>query len=675
MKPPYSPKTFLPILLLTLGLAFGLFIPFLGFYQDDWHPVFYGYARGLDSLSELFIADGRPLVAYLFQAGFRLFGFGPLAWQIVALGLRSLSVVFFWLLLREVWPARPGEAAWAALLFSVYPLFDLQPLALIYTIHWSGLALYLASLWTMARALRHPAQAGWLLPISWLASGLHLLLLEYYAGIELIRPLLIYLLTPPDSARPARRLSASLRLWSPYLLWLAVFFLYRFYLIPRPESGELPNAPTLLIDLLRAPLATLPELVNAVLQDSVRILFSAWSKPINPELFQITRPLNVLALLLIGGLAAILYAYSARQEQPDSQAAAWHKTALGAGLAWMLLGPIPGWVTRQGLGQSNPLWSSRFGLAAMLGASLFLTALVGALAANRRYRNLLLSLLVAFAAGGHFIRADAFRAAWDKQVSFYQQLTWRAPYILPDTALISDGEFLTFMGDYPLAFALGVLYPRRDDSNRLPYWAFNLRSEKLSEALPTLAQGAPLWTRAYSMAFSGNSAESLVISFEPESGRCLWVLRPQDAELRLISDLTRQAAGASNLGRILPAAQAPFPAHILRQDAPKTWCYYYQKADLARQLGDWPAITRLWQAAGEQGFRPANGVEYLPFIEAYAHLQDWPAAARLTEEANQPRQGMRPALCALWQQVVQSAPASPEQAAAYQQVQADLSCP
>ena len=101
----------------------------------------------------MFLYDGRPLAAYLYMAGFKILGFQPLHWQISTLLIRFLTVLFAWLLFRAVWPTYQRSAAWAALLFAVYPLFKVQALSVAYTVHWTGYLLYLISLWAMVQSL------------------------------------------------------------------------------------------------------------------------------------------------------------------------------------------------------------------------------------------------------------------------------------------------------------------------------------------------------------------------------------------------------------------------------------------------------------------------------------------------------------------------------------------
>jgi hypothetical protein len=60
------------------------------------------------------------------------------------------------------------------------------------------------------------------------------------------------------------------------------------------------------------------------------------------------------------------------------------------------------------------------------------------------------------------------------------------------------------------------------------------------------------------------------------------------------------------------------------------WCYYYQKAAYARQLGNWDEVARLGDEALSLGFSANDPIEWMPFLQAYAHFDNH---ARLDELA------------------------------------------
>src|SRR5574340_274385 len=125
------------IILLIMVIVFGLMIPDLGFYLDDWPNVFFDKVGG-DKATLLFHAiDGRPLKGFYPLAMFDLFGYSPLPWQIYNLALRYLTVIFFWLVIKNIWPRHEFQTGMAAILFAIYPIFAQQPIAVTFFPQWT----------------------------------------------------------------------------------------------------------------------------------------------------------------------------------------------------------------------------------------------------------------------------------------------------------------------------------------------------------------------------------------------------------------------------------------------------------------------------------------------------------------------------------------------------------
>ena len=131
----------------------------------------------------------------------------------------------------------------------------------------------------------------------------------------------------------------------------------------------------------------------------------------------------------------------------------------------------------------------------------------------------------------------------------------------------------------------------------------------------------------------------------------------------------------SNIARIRNAPLSDqYPSKTIFGLEPEhTWCFY-QKADLARQYGDWTSINELWHEAQKKGFLPGNGPEYIVFIEGFAHTNDWDSAVGLTVTANKYGNNIRSTLCALWEELSSSLPTSPEKVNAYHRVSEKLQC-
>jgi hypothetical protein len=290
------------------------------------------------------------------------------------------------------------------------------------------------------------------------------------------------------------------------------------------------------------------------------------------------------------------------------------------------------------------------------------------------------AVLVGLLIGYHNRVAFDFKNAWEKQVNLYQQLTWRAPYIEPGTAIITDQEILGYMGDYPTSFALNTIYREAslwDDTKSLrpsPYWFFAM-SENLGTDADSLVEGVELTAKKYASTFVGNSHDSLIILFEPEKNQCLWILRPEDAAYRGLLPQIKTAAQISNLSRIQDKHETyPTLYRAIVPENPASWCFHYQRADLSRQIGDWEQVVFFWDLAKQGGYSPGHGFEYIPFIQAFAHTGDWEQALALTKQSNRVSANMKTILCPVWDELVASTPAPPERDSAYNDAKELLGC-
>ena len=169
--------------------------------------------------------------------------------------------------------------------------------------------------------------------------------------------------------------------------------------------------------------------------------------------------------------------------------------------------------------------------------------------------------------------------------------------------------------------------------------------------------------------FTGNTDQVLVLHFDPPS--CLRILDPvYDADVLVAPrDVNNAEAGTLLLPRALvPALHLSDPQNIILKSnddfAPpewlfgpepeRTWCYYFEKADLARQTGDWEKVAKLGDKAFGMPLSPADSAEYMPFIEAYARLGRSEDALTLTENALEKNSAVRAMLCGLWARIGQT---------------------
>ena len=655
-----------------MALAFGLMIPWLGFYQDDWHHVYYAYARGVGSLWELLNYDGRPFAGWVYVTGFSLLGFNPVAWQISTLLLRWLTVSFIWAIFEQLWPDRTRQNFTAALLFAIYPFFIIQPLSVAYALHWTGYLFYALSIWLMLLAAKEPRRFVLFTTLALLTEAVHLFTLEYFAGIELLRPILLWFVLSDENGR--RKAGQVLRRWLPYLLIFLVYFAWRGFIYHSPVATR--NAPQGLISLLSTPLQTAQFVLVNITPDLVLMLVSTWFDLLSPESVDFNLTINLLFMVLALFSAALTYFYLWRNKNsevdPDRR---WKWQAFILGVATLLLGLLPAYSADYVMHSKISPWNERFSLGSLFGAALLITLILEGLIASSKARRVVLALVVGLTIGMHNRSTNIFRHAWEAETDFYRQLTLRVPSIKPNTAFITDNEFLGMMGDYQTSFALNTIYaePLGASGREARTWLFVINSNFNGRA-DELMSGMPLLGEKHSTQFHGNSKDSLIIRYEPELGQCLWLITPENASAQVVPQTLRTISPLSNTQLIDPsAAPTPFLQTILTSQ-PDNWCSFYQRGSLANQLKAWDKAASLWEEAGKKGLKPANGFEYLPFIESYGQVGNWQKAFELTRDSNRLSQSMENVLCSSWERLQSQTPASPERENALAKVKDNLGC-
>jgi len=173
--------------------------------------------------------------------------------------------------------------------------------------------------------------------------------------------------------------------------------------------------------------------------------------------------------------------------------------------------------------------------------------------------------------------------------------------------------------------------------------------------------------------FYGNTSNMVVINFSPPG--CFRVLDPEiDPLNKLLPPVLRDAAILSNPALIRAESPVSLP-DFYNPEIPRTWCYYFSKAELARQNGDWSGVLDFYKQAQATGDRPNDPLENFVFIEGYAHAGKWDEARKLTKEVYKfSKEVMRPMLCTLWVRINREVSPKTEKDTAVQGVRSDLGC-
>jgi len=627
----------IPLLLFFIcALSFLPLANSLGFYGDEWHML-YSYASGQsEGLFQYFYYDGHPTIAWIYEIGFNLLGLDPFAWHLFAFFWKYLSGVLFWLLLNLLWPERRLETVFAAIIFMLYPRFYMNPMALAYFETWFAYAILWVSFYFSVRAVQSQKFAGRFHFAAILLKIIHVLTSEYTWGIEFVRGFFLWAAYPDKSENIWTRLKATARATAIYWLITIGVILWRVLFYASPVENR--ARPILLQRFFSNPLETLLHFSSNMLLDLFVMVAGVWN-----NLFQ-TFILNegarfaliTMGLVLISCLAFIKIAnlYWADEQSPQ----AWEKTWIFIGFVGMIVGALPFYAAGYFITSSEQPFNGRFTLGSLAGISLFFTAVISFFITSHKRRVIAFAILTGLMVCWQNYAAGQFRSTWRVQENIYRQLIWRAPSVAPGTAFVFDSPHRGAFIERAKVFVLNTIYEQHGDNPAsLPYWSFHVpRNDEAAHPAQILygwntsvslldINQDDLADWKYDAHFTGKIQDAVYIV--SSDNHCLWVIEPEFAPYVSTQTPFRFAAPANRIFDQGTGSFANFEA-LFGKEQPRhqQWCYFFQKASLARQYKNWDKILTLWQEARNKNLGPRHGLEYLPFIAAQAHSENWEEA-------------------------------------------------
>jgi hypothetical protein len=661
----------IPVLFAIITVvAYGLLLPLTGFYWDDWPFAWLARFMGPSDFIPAF-RGFRPFLGPIFLITTSLVPTSPLLWQVCALVVRFLSALAAWFALRQVWSGHTRQALIASLLFLVFPGYSQHWVALTHiNQEWISLIFYLLSFGFTARAVkagsvetsRDARARRFDLRSPLLSTALALLFLfpalfptEYFIGLEPLRFLFIWIIVAERTEGIGARFRRTLKYWWPYLLiWLVnAAWLFSYY-----KSGAYIS-----YDLTAVQAA--PGIAQAflVFADALwKAGLYVWFQVLVLCTQALAAPTTLLTLIIIAAALVLTAFWLLKLDLPDSDRR-FAIPALLIGLLGILLGRLPSFVA--GLPLTLQSSFDRFMISMMLAASLFVAGLIELLIRNLRLRNLAFALLIALGIGQQFFNANIFRRDWVRQQEIYWQMAWRMPALKPGTALITQQMPLDYETDLSMTAAVNWIYAPDLRPASLPYALVYSEKRLGGIVLPDLKPGTPMRLPYRTVEFNGSTSQVVVI-YVPSNG-CLRVLDPSLGDAQTYSkfpDSLTAPIALSDPSRIIADAPQPrLPNPPFDTEPAHTWCYYYEKAELARQQQNWTQVAQLAAESAQQGLAPEDVFEWLPFIEGYARTGDVQAAEDISHSAWNAEPKLHRGLCILWQRLQTDGPPDTQHAA------------
>ncbi len=661
--------------LIACILAYGLWIPWLGLYADDWPFIYVNHIAGPAGVVE-FISWVRPVAAWFFAFAAGLTGEHFWVAHALLLVLRWFVALAFYYLLRDTFPNARNLALWSALFLAVYPAFKQQPLAVEYVPHFLALGILFASLrFSVFAASEKPLTASKRLIyhlLAWVGSW-QVFILEYFSGLELMRPILLYVIYKRRMSHLEAFRRATIT-WLPFLFVLAGFVLWRVFILGFPSYQ-----PELLSELSESHLKTLAGLSGTISNDLWTAGILAWVQPF------VDFPVGGRTLLLWAGIVTTSFAiFGILIFGFEETQHLWHRVTglkrysnpscpaeLGSGVdlrhslffislglfAMLAAGP-PFWVTRIPLSLDFP-WD-RTTLAFMTGASLFAAGLLGLLQnglARIRLRpgsvqvlpRLLLCALLAFSIGLHFQNANKFRKEWTILRDFAWQLSWRAPGLAPGSAVLLDQSPFNYHVDKFLSPLLNWIYAPDNKSLELSYSVLDFHKQ-WGKTLPPQTPKDPIQVNYGTLSFTGRADQLLIAVYDPPG--CFRLLTPAESTHLIISEELKETLSLQNLTLIQPRPPIHAqPPDFLGPEPAHNWCYYYQQAALALQQGSPQDAVEFYETATEKGFSAGQPSEYLLYVDAYTQTGQWEKALQISHLVVDSGDFYKNAACTFWDHI------------------------
>ncbi len=636
-------KKYVPLIIaFTTLVAYGLLVPFTGFYWDDWPFAWSARFLGPGDFNPSF-APFRPFLGPIFYFTTSLVPPIPLYWQIFALVIRFILGISAWWMFSQAWQDRPRLALVATFFMLVFPG---------YSQHWVAFThinqelipfiFYLLSFGFTFKSLRAERPTLYII-IALLLQICGIFPTEYFFGIEGLRFLLLFSVY---EGKFFERFNKTLKTWFPYLL---IWILNAAWLIYYYKFGAYASYAITATQSITS-LTFLQSALDAIWKAGLYV----WFQVIILTFTSLSMPTSLLTLGLAAASFVFFVSYLKRNPQENNRETGFSTSLIIIGILGILLGRLPSLAA--GLPLTLQSSYDRFMISMMIGGSLFLLGVIELLFNNSRIKTHIFALIIALGIGQQFFNANIFRRDWENQRNIYWQMAWRMPALKPNTILLTHQMPIDYETDASFTAPINWTYAPNYTRSNIPFIMLYTEKRVGGGALPALEPNIPVTFNYRTVSFYGNTSQAVVI-YMPKGG-CLRVLDPSQGDMETYSRLPTVLTDAiplSNPSRIITdATSAASPMFF--QEPPHEWCYYFTKAELAQQTGDHQKVISLGSEAAALGYHPTDSNEWLVFIKAYALTGDLKTAKALSDTALKGDIRVRRGVCAAWRKIQNQSP-------------------
>lgn len=628
-----SDRHFAGFLVFVTFFIYGLFIPWLGYYGDDWSKIFLLYhQRDITS----FFVENRPWLSPIYTAYANVVG--PKAWQWHSV-LLCLRIILAWMMFKlggKIWPDKSKNARWVALLALVYPGFLISHQPLTFLFHYIQSICFFGSLWLTAIVVKQSAKKipwmRWFVAV--LLGFFSLLISEYFYFLELMRIPVAYLAARNvDLGKNGTAISKPWKLLLPHTLVFLLMSVWRWF-----NQANISRLGTEgMYALLRSPNQWIQGLWAILELGISKSGLAAWVEPIwNNMMITVIISSGLIMVILIGRGESSLKKQEARKDTKMDSV-----SMLVFGCLWLMLAMIPFWLAgvqiRIGLVQEN-----RFLFPAAYGSACLVIGLIDLLP-WKRWRNELLMMLTIQACIAQLSAGFVFVKAHSTQKDFFSQILARVPAITAGTSFLFNSPPLWMQSENSIASVLNLLYMDENQTGEISAYVYYDKTRFENEIIK---QEDGIQSTEHLIG-SFRSERGKLLLFDTQAGGCLkldentipfseWTIPEKIPTLDMLASQGTNVVDKKYLDYFL--------------DRPRSFCQIYQRAIVLAQVKDWKKITDLGSEILYTGIDTAAPSDLMIFIKASLLDGKIDQAVTLSREAAQRDRSLSKPLCKLWRE-------------------------
>lgn len=606
------------LIFIISAIAYLPLVKDLGYLNDDWYLMYDMQVKDPSFFHEIFSID-RPGRAYAMIPLFSLFGFNVLPYHLTAFLFRFLGGICLFWTIRMLWEKRTFFALAVGLLFTIYPGFLSQPNAIDYQSHILGLFLALLSVALTVKSVltTERTKRTFFILASVLTGWGYLSQMEYFIGIEIFRFVCIFILVwRIQSENLQKKLINFVKISLPFLFIAGGFLIWRLFIF---ESERQATDIGLQVSQAFSNPIIILWWINYLIQDFFTVTLVAWTLPMYQLVFpmRLKDMLTAIALALLG-IAILLFALRWGEENESeaetSSTSEMRRETLLISLLSIAGGLIPVILVNRHVTLPD---YSRYSLIASVGAVMLLSLLIENIS-QRNIQKTLLGLFVAIALMTHYGNTIQYVYQTEATRNFWWQVSWRAPLLKEGTTLIASYNSPLSEDYFIWGPANLIYYPEKQNNNpvQIKIPAAVLTPDVINKITSNGGLETPLRRGNYLERDFGN----ILLMIQSSANGCVRIINGSAPELTSYDeDRLVLIAPFSKLENVITEGDSPVvPDNIFGKEPERGWCYYYQKADLARQRAEWELIPNLLKEALDKGYYPADALEWMPFFQAYA---------------------------------------------------------